>query len=90
MGYKTEHQKIYHLTCDICGKKENIVETDYDKEISWNRRLWSSLKLDYFVGIENRKCKGWGDRSRKSFTLCPDCTKKLKKLVKNVNFDKEW
>ena len=87
MGYRTVCKHYYNMECDICGKKEEIEEIDKYNEYSWKKRRWSVFRLDYYIGAENRKCKSFGDRVDKRITLCPECTKKLKKLIKNVNFE---
>ena len=90
MGYRTEHKQIYHMTCDICGKKEEIIETDSYNKRSWEKRKWSAFRFDYYIGIDKRKYKCWGNRNDRRITLCPECTKKLQKLLKNINFEEDF
>lgn len=88
MGCKIENKKIYHLKCDICGIEEDIIETDRYSEYSWKNRPWSSCEFNYHIPYDKRKVKSW-ERRRKTVNLCPECTKKFKKLMKNVVFQEE-
>ena len=73
--------EIYHMKCDICGKKEDIVNKDPYMENWWCRRHWSKLTYEFtgkllYVGTK---------RVARNLTLCSECNKKLRKLIKNVD-----
>lgn len=75
---------IYHMTCDICGKKEDIINKNPYKVEWWCRRHWTKLIYEFTgtrYGMENRE--------RRGLNFCPECTKKFKKLIKDVNLEED-
>lgn len=75
---KTNVKRSYDMKCDICGKTETIYETDYKHIPDWWTRHWSKVEFNDFM-----------DKSQpiRFFDLCPTCTRKFKKLVKNVEIE---
>ena len=91
--------RIYHMTCDICGKKEDIVEADRNKSIAFWTRSWSRIIFKYSKERIVMCSFGFGskppeknvlyDEEYKELDICPECTKKFKKLVKMVELDED-
>ena len=80
---------IYHMECDICGKKEDIIDEDPYRVKWWWTKHWSKVIFEHTV--ERRSYlfgdKTLTDRRNKQLALCPECTKKFKKLMKNVKWE---
>lgn len=66
------------MKCDICGKEETYPEKPmrmFDPiDYGWSEMDW--LKPIFGPMRDNRK-----------YHLCPECTKKLKKLIKEVKLE---
>lgn len=68
------------MKCDICGKEEIIKETDIMHFPDWWTRHWSNVK---FYNLEDN------ERAIRKYDMCPMCSSKFKKLVKNADLEKE-
>lgn len=69
------------MTCDICGKHEEIAEGQkLMPGVSFWMRNWT--EVGFLEGI----C---GTDEIKRYHLCPKCTRKFKKLVAAVEIDEE-
>lgn len=77
--YKETIERYYHMKCDICGKTEIIKDEDFKRVPGWWTRHWSALLLSEFGD--------WKGECSKELNLCPTCTKKFKKILKNVEID---
>ena len=70
-------EREYHMKCDICGKEEVYPESpvrlfDYIDH-GWSRVEWLRPILTF--------------RQNKELHLCPKCTRKLAKLIRNVELE---
>lgn len=76
---------IYHMECDICGKKEDIVNKNPYRVPWWCHRRWSRLTYEF------ARKSPWGapNKAACGIVLCPECNKKLRKLIKNVDLPEE-
>ena len=82
---------IYHMTCDICGKEETIVEKDpFYAKSRWTKH-WSRVFFEHMEYVDGINAKHYGAVSNK-LDLCPKCTKKFKKLIEAVELEEseEW
>lgn len=80
--------RIYHMTCDICGKKEDIVEKDISYYMPWyTKKAWSNVTFEHVIKRSN--WTGTFGKATNHLDLCPECTKKFKKIIKNVNLEEE-
>lgn len=67
------------MKCDICGKRETFVETDWRYCREWFTRHWSQVTFKQFP-FNN-------EENQKQLDLCPTCTKKFKKLLMSVEIE---
>jgi endogenous inhibitor of DNA gyrase (YacG/DUF329 family) len=77
---RTKMTRELHMKCDICGKEEVLKERpfrdlDYINE-GWSRLAWEKPAL-FCVFFKDLK----------EYHLCPTCTKKLEKLIKEVKLE---
>lgn len=79
--YKEQIDRYYHMKCDICGKTEVIKDGNIKRAPGWWTRHWSVLHI--------RQFDDWREESVKKLDLCPTCTKKFKKILKNVEVGEE-
>ena len=91
MGCRTSSKQVYHMECDICGKKEEI-EVDYDpfRDIWRPIKHWSTFEFKHYVPTHKNTILGVLDsyaERRKRISLCPECSEKFKKLIKNVKWE---
>ncbi len=74
---RTKVTREYYMKCDICGKEETYPESPFRYfdylDHGWSRVEWLRPIITF--------------RQTKEFHLCPTCTRKLAKLIKNVELE---
>lgn len=80
MSRKRTVTTVEHLKCDICGKKEDIDESDWGYVPDFFTRHWSKVHMEQFPEPYNKS---------KELDLCPTCTRKFKKLVRSIELESE-
>lgn len=84
---KIEFQpRIYHMKCDVCGKEEDIVDKDAAWYMPWYvKKSWSKVTFEHLMEFANSTITR--GKASTHLDLCPECTKKFKKLIKNVDLE---
>ena len=77
---RTKTSRELHMKCDICGKEEIIHERPF-RDLNYIHEGWSRLVWEK-PAILSVFCKSY-----KEYHLCPKCTRKLTKLIKNVEIE---
>ena len=77
---RTKTTRELHMRCDICGKEEILKERPF-RDLDYIHERWSRL-----VWEKSAICSVFG-KDLKEYHLCPTCTKKLDKLIKEVELE---
>lgn len=77
---KTVRSLSYEMKCDICGKEESICHDNPTIISEFYTKHWTEIIMK-----EQDSFKLPPDQKR--LDLCPKCSKKLKKIIKNVELE---